>query len=297
MSRVIGREAENAYWLLHENVPVLVNARKMRPADEVEVAAHRVLTGEPVLPEAIVNGPEQRFADERTADPVTAPATPRPLTAAVPSTPVPVPSTPVGLRQTGASTPGASSRVSVRDKTGEEDRSRSTQPRGNAAILHEDLELRPTVDPVEELATALLNDNVYTSDACALLLQLYTKYQHGCINARPLFGKAGHGVLAATLGVSRHGGLVGVSGETWSRPRMTRYLNTFLRVRCNAAGYEAPMRTSLQNANKGAGPHKDTSNKPGTFNYAISVGDFTNGELWIENPSGQVSVQVQGEGA
>ena len=50
----------------------------MRPADEVEVAAHRILAGEPVLPEAIVHGPEQRFADERTADPLTAPATPRP---------------------------------------------------------------------------------------------------------------------------------------------------------------------------------------------------------------------------
>ena len=78
VSRVIGREAENAYWILHENIPVLVNARKIRPADEVEVAAHRVLTGEPVLPETIVNGPEQRFQDERTADPLTAPATPRP---------------------------------------------------------------------------------------------------------------------------------------------------------------------------------------------------------------------------
>ncbi|CAE7943739.1 unnamed protein product [Symbiodinium sp. KB8] len=37
---------------------------------------------------------------------------------------------------------------------------------GHAAILHEDLELRPSTDPVEELATALLNDNVFTSDAC-----------------------------------------------------------------------------------------------------------------------------------
>ncbi|OLP90155.1 hypothetical protein AK812_SmicGene28317 [Symbiodinium microadriaticum] len=87
VSRVIGREAENAYWLLHENVPVLVNARKMRPADEIEVAAHRVLTGEPVLPEAIINGPEQRYSDERTADPVTAPATPRPQVAVAPGTP------------------------------------------------------------------------------------------------------------------------------------------------------------------------------------------------------------------
>ena len=272
----------------------------MRPADEIEVAAHRVLTGEPVLPEAIVNGPEQRYADERTADPVTAPGTPRPQAAVVPSTPVPVPSTPVptpgtptGPRRTGTSTPGTSSRVLVKDKTGEEARSRSPQPRGNAAILHEDLELRPADDPVEELASALLSDSVFTSDACALLLQLYTKYQHG-VYKRPLFGKEGHGVFAATLGVYRHGGIVGASGETWSRPCMTRYLNAFLHARCNSAGYETPTWTSLQITNLGAGPHKDTSNKPGTFNYTISVGDFTNGELWIKNPLGQVSTQVQG---
>ena len=50
----------------------------------------------------------------------------------------------------------------------------------------------------------------------------------------------------------------------------------------------------MQITNQGAGPHKDTSNKPGTFNYPISVGDFTNGELWSEKPLGPVSVQVQG---
>eukprot|EP00439_Symbiodinium_sp_Y106_P041086 s3685_g5.t1 len=73
VSRVIGREAENAYWVLHENVPVLVNARKMRPADEIEVAARRILasTGQ--------NSGLQWFADERAADPVTARVTPRPL--------------------------------------------------------------------------------------------------------------------------------------------------------------------------------------------------------------------------
>ena len=125
-----------------------MNARKMRPADEIEVAAHRVLTGESVLPEAIVNGPEQRYADERTADPVTAPATPRPPAAAVPSTPVPVPSTPVpapgtptGPRRTSTQIPGTPSRVLAKDKTGEGARSRSPQPRGNVAIIHEGLEL------------------------------------------------------------------------------------------------------------------------------------------------------------
>ena len=59
VSRVIGREADNALWLLNEGIPVLVSVHKLRPADEVEVAASRVLAGLPVLPEAIVNGPEQ----------------------------------------------------------------------------------------------------------------------------------------------------------------------------------------------------------------------------------------------
>ena len=116
-------------------------------------------------------------------------------------------STPVVTRRPGTPIPGTPSCISAREET----RSKSPQPRGHAAILHEDLELRPSTDPVEELATALLNDNVFTSDACALLLQLHTKYQHG-VYKRPLFGKDGHGVLAATLGVYRHGGVVGVSG-------------------------------------------------------------------------------------
>ena len=34
---------------LHENVLVLVNARKLRPANEIEVAAHHVQAQEPVL--------------------------------------------------------------------------------------------------------------------------------------------------------------------------------------------------------------------------------------------------------
>ena len=49
---------------------MLVNARKMRPADEVEVAAHRVLTGEPV-PDSRVGGgrrPEAQDAEAQLFD-------------------------------------------------------------------------------------------------------------------------------------------------------------------------------------------------------------------------------------
>ena len=45
VSCVIGREAESAYWPLRENIPVLLNARKMRPADEVEWKSQPILSG------------------------------------------------------------------------------------------------------------------------------------------------------------------------------------------------------------------------------------------------------------
>ena len=47
-SRVIGKENDSAIWVLNEGLPILVSVHKLRPADEVEVAAHRILGGEPV---------------------------------------------------------------------------------------------------------------------------------------------------------------------------------------------------------------------------------------------------------
>ena len=78
----------------------------------MEVAAHRILGGEPVLPEAIVSGPQQRFVDERGSEAPAVPATPaHPL--AAPSTPAPPP-------------------VQAKDKTGGQVRERTRSPRGDA---------------------------------------------------------------------------------------------------------------------------------------------------------------------
>ncbi|CAE7256176.1 AGM1 [Symbiodinium natans] len=154
-SRVIGREAENAYWLLHEGVPVLVNARKMRPADEVEVAARRVLTGEPVLPGSIVHGPEQRYLDERDKDPVTAPSTPRPNTgiASAPSTP---------MRVAAAESPAITSKeISPSDKTGRE-RTRSPLRQSSSALMAE----AQDTDPVEAKASELLEAMAFETHHC-----------------------------------------------------------------------------------------------------------------------------------
>ena len=79
----------------------------MRPADEIEVAAHKIQTGEPVLPEAIVSCPEQRYSDERGVNPVTAPATRCPVVAHVPGTSsAAMPSTPKSTPATSSQMPG-----------------------------------------------------------------------------------------------------------------------------------------------------------------------------------------------
>ena len=60
-SRVIGHDSHNGLWLLHEGCPVLCDNAKVRSANESEAMAYSLLRGEPVLPEAIVNGPQQKY--------------------------------------------------------------------------------------------------------------------------------------------------------------------------------------------------------------------------------------------
>ena len=65
-SRIIGFEGnqnENV-WVLCQNVPVLVSAQNLRPAQDAEALAHAVLQGEAILPESLVQGPQQ-FEDLR----------------------------------------------------------------------------------------------------------------------------------------------------------------------------------------------------------------------------------------
>eukprot|EP00435_Cladocopium_sp_Y103_P071660 s374_g38.t1 len=58
--RVIGHDAHNGLWLLHEGVPILCSTARVRSANESEAMAHSILNGERVLPDAIVHGPQQQ---------------------------------------------------------------------------------------------------------------------------------------------------------------------------------------------------------------------------------------------
>ena len=66
--RVIGIDAHQGVWLLHEGVPILCAANKVRSANEAESLAYSLLHNIPVLPEVIVSGPQQqryvRVADD-----------------------------------------------------------------------------------------------------------------------------------------------------------------------------------------------------------------------------------------
>ncbi|CAE7255946.1 RE2 [Symbiodinium natans] len=282
-SRVIGREAENAYWLLHEGVPVLVNARKMRPADEVEVAACRVLTGEPVLPGSIVHGPEQRYLDERDKDPVTAPSTPRPNTglASAPSTP---------MRVAAAESPAITSKeISPSDKTGRE-RTRSPLRQSSSALMAE----AQDTDPVEAKASELLEAMAFETSHCLELLRLCKEHKPKRTK-RAMFQDATDDELAASFGVYRHGGFVGISNPTKQRPCFVTYLNRFLRHHCEKAGYTEFTWNGIQVSESRASLHKDNSNLKGSLNFTMSLGNYSKGgHLWIENPEGNTVIDVCG---
>ena len=59
-SRVIGHDPHNGLWLLHEGVPILCSTSRVRSANESKALAFSILNGEPVLPDAIVSGPQQQ---------------------------------------------------------------------------------------------------------------------------------------------------------------------------------------------------------------------------------------------
>ena len=57
---MIGHDPHNGLWLLHEGVPILCSTSRVRPANESEALVFSILNGEPVLPDAIVPGPQQQ---------------------------------------------------------------------------------------------------------------------------------------------------------------------------------------------------------------------------------------------
>ena len=58
--RIIGHDPHQGVWLLHEGVPVLCSAAKLRSANEAESLAYSLMNSIPVLPEVIVSGPQQQ---------------------------------------------------------------------------------------------------------------------------------------------------------------------------------------------------------------------------------------------
>ena len=57
---MIGHDPHKGLWLLHEGVLILCSTSRVRSANESEALAFSILNGEPVLPDAIVSGPQQQ---------------------------------------------------------------------------------------------------------------------------------------------------------------------------------------------------------------------------------------------
>ena len=66
-STVIGQESAEAIWVVYGGIPVLCSFHSLRPASEEEVLSHCLISGIPVLPESLTEGPtgKRGFVDAR----------------------------------------------------------------------------------------------------------------------------------------------------------------------------------------------------------------------------------------
>ena len=69
-SRVIGKEGDKKVWVLCENIPVLVDGRNLRPANDAEALGRLILHGHDVVPEEIIKEHGQQAFENASQVPV-----------------------------------------------------------------------------------------------------------------------------------------------------------------------------------------------------------------------------------
>ena len=69
-SRVIGKEGDKKVWVLCENIPVLVDGRNLRPANDAEALGRLILHGHDIVPEEIIKEHGQQAFEDASQVPV-----------------------------------------------------------------------------------------------------------------------------------------------------------------------------------------------------------------------------------
>ena len=91
-----------------------------------------------------------------------------------------------------------------------------------------------------------------------------------------------HNGFYQVYGAWTHGGMQGVTRSVHLFPMVTRYLNEFVRARCNDPAFT--WTSVVISKDSMAKVHSDSHNLKGSTNVLLSFGDHKGGKLWTEDP-------------
>ena len=91
-----------------------------------------------------------------------------------------------------------------------------------------------------------------------------------------------HNGFYQVYGAWTHGGMQGVTRSVHLFPMVTRYLNEFVRARCNDPAFT--WTSVVISKDSMAKVHSDSHNLKGSTNVLLSFGEHQGGKLWTEDP-------------
>ena len=129
----------------------------------------------------------------------------------------------------------------------------------------------------EQKAKSMYGRSMYDYVDCEELLEgiVYPKR----VNRRGGINNWCTSTRALVLGHYTHGGVCGITKETYGRPWLCRYLASFVRHHNPEAKFSA-----LQiSCNAPVSLHRDSHNEKHCCNYVCGFGDYKDGQLWVED--------------
>ena len=169
------------------------------------------------------------------------------------------------------------------DESSEAENEKICDETNEANVLMTDVPGSTVPDDGEKLAIKLMEESDYSPASCLRLLR-ETKWPRQRIKRASMKGSEAYQVL----GQYSYGKFAGITLATYRLPHTLRYLNHFMTMR----GALGPRSSLVVSRNASVNPHKDSNNIG--QNYSIALGPFKGGELWEEDPGGQVMKEIKG---
>ena len=133
--------------------------------------------------------------------------------------------------------------------------------------------------PVHELAAQFRKDADYSHQALKSVIEGLPKSNKR--HMRKMIESSTPSSSYTLFGQYTHGGLQGITKATQSQAEACRYLNSFVK---HHAPEDFRWTSVVISVNAKSKLHADVHNLPGSCNFTTSCGNYTGGQLWIEDP-------------